>query len=107
MIFLEEKKPGKYQIVKGPQFQNFTLKKCCFLTWRKASEIFDCYHEMSNNQKNKFLEPVPGVNVFFYFLLSYKLRETNDIFLIGSLVPVFENRKKCYITPPYSTKNQM
>ena len=25
------------QIVLGPQFQNFLLK-CCFLTWRKASE---------------------------------------------------------------------
>ena len=25
------------------------------------------------------------------------------IYLIGSIVPVFENRKKCYITPPYWT----
>ena len=35
------------QIVKGPKFQNFTLK-FYFLTWRRVSENFDCFLKMGS-----------------------------------------------------------
>ena len=44
--FLREKKLNTcflYQTVIGPQFQNIPFLKCCFLTWRRASEKFYCY----------------------------------------------------------------
>ena len=36
-----KRRNGHSQIGCGPKFQNFTIK-CQFLTWRSASENFDC-----------------------------------------------------------------
>ena len=51
------------QTVIGPQFQNFTLKYC-FLTWRRASENFDC-PKMGNLKKQNILGACARGNVFF------------------------------------------
>ena len=49
------------QIVIGPQFQNFTLK-CCFLTWRMASEIF-----LPQNGRTKLVLNVFGASEIYRF----------------------------------------
>ena len=63
------------QIVTGPKFQNLILK-CCFLTWHKASQIFDCWG-YTIFFLNTFLETVPG-GLFDYFCKSKKIRETEQ-----------------------------
>ena len=56
-----------YQIVMGPQFQNFTLK-CCFLTWCMGLRKFDHNPKMGTNTFLKtFLEPAWGECLFRFF----------------------------------------
>ena len=61
------------QIVEGPQFQNFTLK-CCFLTWRRASENFDRYPKMSHKNVYKLLSLRRGGNVFCNLFKQLKIK---------------------------------
>ena len=59
-----------YQTFTGHQCQNFTLKYS-FLTWRRASEKFDCYPKMGNT--HFVLKPLWSVRQGgMSFLIFYK-----------------------------------
>ena len=81
-----------YHTVIGPQIQNFTLK-CCFLTWCKASWKYDCYHKWANFQQQILIFKV-SVNFWKWKLCQFLGLELIKIYLIGSNVSIFENRKK-------------
>ena len=60
-----------YQSDIGPQFQNVTLK-CCFLSWRRAAEIFDCL--------KTFFKPAPHVGMYSLICLKLIRREPKKSF---------------------------
>ena len=63
-----------YQIVKEPHFQNFT-SKCCFLTWRRASENVDCYPKMGTHFFSKMsLEHALGEIMSLLIFLKLKMK---------------------------------
>ena len=80
LIFEREKighLPCFAKIFIGPQIQNFNLK-CCILTWRRASDNFDCFPKI--RKKKKVYQRARG-NIFFDCLKAKKGEHREKFYL--------------------------
>ena len=93
-----------YQIVKEPHFQNFT-SKCCFLTWRRASENVDCYPKMGTHLFSKMsLEHALGKCLFWFFKVKNekKLNKSFPLTTSKTILPT-QNSKKVFLSTFFQT----